>query len=258
MTAVSRTVSIPATFNGPLHSGNGGYCAGTFAALLAEDAAEVSLRSPVPLGVPLSIREQAAAAEPRGGICAMHGETLIAEARPAPDFALRAPEPVGIREARLAMGRYRGASSGIFSECFVCGRTRGDSLGVFAGPVAGRRLVACTFSLPAWTAGPGGAVRSAIVWAVLDCPSYFGAYVDVDPAPVALLARQRTRLLQPARAGEEHVLIAWPHQESGRKRVAGSALFSASGELLAVSETLFVEPRSEPAQMPSASPATQR
>ena len=45
---MSDSVTIPARFNGPLDSGNGGYSAGALAALL-DGAAEVSLRRPVPL-----------------------------------------------------------------------------------------------------------------------------------------------------------------------------------------------------------------
>lgn len=243
---VSRTVSIPARFNGPLASGNGGYCAGTIAALLGEGPAEVSLRAPVPLQTPLSIVDH------RQGIRAMDGERLIAEARPAPDFAPEAPQPIGLDEAREAMTRYRGPLTGAFSECFVCGRARDDSLGVFAGAVPRRRLVACAFTPPSWSAGPDGTVGPEIVWAVLDCPTYFAAYLGVDPAPLALLARQRARLLGAVRAGDEHIVIAWPTHEDGRKRLAASALFSASGELLAASEALLVEPRPTPSPAPAA------
>jgi hypothetical protein len=44
---VSDSVTIPARFNGPHESGNGGYSAGALAAFL-DGAAEVSLRRPVP------------------------------------------------------------------------------------------------------------------------------------------------------------------------------------------------------------------
>ncbi|HET7444601.1 MAG TPA: hypothetical protein VFJ57_08085 [Solirubrobacterales bacterium] len=44
-------VSIPRHFNGPLESGNGGYCAGVFAALIDGPAA-VNLRRPIPLDEP--------------------------------------------------------------------------------------------------------------------------------------------------------------------------------------------------------------
>jgi hypothetical protein len=43
----ATAVSVPGRFNGPLASGNGGYASGVIAGIPG-DAAEVSLRRPVP------------------------------------------------------------------------------------------------------------------------------------------------------------------------------------------------------------------
>ena len=87
--------------------------------------------------------------------------------------------------------------------------------------------------------------RPEIVWAVLDCPTYFAAYVDTpDPLPAAVLARFAARVDSPVRAGEEHVAIGWPIGIDGRKLRAGSAVLSGDGETLAVAEALLIEPRS--------------
>ena len=51
---MSDSLSIPSRFNGPLESGNGGYCSGVVASFL-EGAAEVSLRRPVRLDTPLDV-----------------------------------------------------------------------------------------------------------------------------------------------------------------------------------------------------------
>lgn len=200
---------------------------------------EVSLRSAVPLDKPLAL-----AGGEDGSLRALDGDVLVADARPAPEFEIDVPEPVSIEDARAASAGYRGLTSGPFCRCFVCGRLREDGFDVFAGPVAGRSVVASPWTPPAWTADADGNVRPEIVWAVLDCPTYFATYVDVDgELPLAVLARQTAHVSGPVPAGEEYVAIAWPIAVDGRKRHAGAAILSARGEVLAAARALLVEPR---------------
>lgn len=236
--AADASIVVPARFNGPLESGNGGYSSGALAAFV-EGAAEVSLRRPVPLDTELAIGR-----EEDGRVLALDGEEVVAEARPAPDFELVVPAPVGVEEARAATAGYRGPEDNVFSRCFVCGRKREDSLGVFAGPVEGRELAATPWTPPQWTADESGNVRSEIVWAVLDCPTYFAAYLHhPDPLPPGVLARFTARLEAPVRAGEEHIVIAWPIEADGRKHHAGVAIVLPDGEVLASARSLLIEPR---------------
>lgn len=240
---MSNTLEIPGRFNGPLTSGNGGYVAGALAGM-ADGAVEVSLRQPVPLDRPLQIRTG-----DDGHLAAFDGDELIADAERADseDFDLvEPPGPVSLDEAIAAHERYRGTTGGPMSHCFVCGRDREDALGVHAGPIEGRDLVASPWTPPIWTAGSDGAsVRPEIVWAVLDCPTYFAAYRDApDPLPISLLARFTARLDAPIRIGEPHVVIGWPIAVEGRKRHAASAIFTPAGETLAVARALVIEPRS--------------
>ena len=137
-----ESLSIPKRFNGPLDSGNGGYSAGVVGGLL-DGSAEVSLRRPVPLDTLLDV-----AREDDGSVRVLDGETLVAEARSAPDLEVEVPAPVSPQEARLAAARYRAPSDGIFSRCFVCGRAREDAFGVFAGAVEGREVVASPWTPP--------------------------------------------------------------------------------------------------------------
>lgn len=235
---MSASIVVPSRFNGPLESGNGGYSSGAIAAFV-EGAAEVSLRRPVPLDTPLTVNR-----EDDGRVLARDGEELVAEARPVPEFDLDVPPPVGAEQARAAMGGYRGPLDSQFSRCFVCGRQREDSMEVFAGPVEGRELVASPWTPPRWAAGESGDVRPEIVWAVLDCPTYFAAYLHYeDPLPPGVLARFTGRLDAPVPAGEEHVVIAWPIEADGRKHHAGVAILSAGGEVLARARALLIEPR---------------
>jgi hypothetical protein len=229
-------LSIPRRFNGPLESGNGGYSSGILARRIGGPA-ETSLRSPVPLDTPLDI-----VADEDGSLRMLEGGTLIAQARPITELDIAVPPPVDVETAREASRHYKAPAEGVFSRCFVCGRAREDSLGVFAGPVAGRDVAATPWTPPDWTADEAGEVLPEFVWAVLDCPTYFAAYPD-EGMPYSVLARQSTRIDAPILAGKEHVVMAWPIETDGRKRHAGAAVLSAAGDVLAVCRALLVEPR---------------
>ena len=233
---MSEPLFIPSRFNGPLESGNGGYCSGVVAGFL-EGAAEVSLRRPVPLDAPLDVVR-----ENDGTVRVLDGEALVVEARSVPEVEVEVPAPVSPDEARLAAARYRASSDGLFSRCFVCGRAREDAFGVFAGAVDGRQLVASPWTPPSWTADAAGRVLPEFVWAVLDCPTYFAAYMSSE-LPVSFLAQLTARIDAAVVAGEEHVVIAWPIETDGRKRHAGSAVLAPDGEALAVAHALLIEPR---------------
>ena len=159
-----------------------------------------------------------------------------------PEVEAEVPAPVSPPAAHAAAAGYRGLSGEVFSRCFVCGRDREDAFGVFAGAVDGRELVASPWTPPTWTADASGEVLPEFVWAVLDCPTFFAAYLD-EELPISVLARLTARVDAPVVAGDEHVVIAWPIEVDGRKRHAGSAVLSADGEPLAVARALLVEPR---------------
>jgi hypothetical protein len=233
---VSHSLTIPERFNGPLDSGNGGYCSGVVASFV-DGPAEVSLRSPVPLDRQLEV-----ATGDDGLVRMVDGETLIAEARPTAPLELEVPAPVAPDDARAAMQRYRGLDTGPFRRCFVCGRAREDAFGVFAGKVDGRDLVASTWTPPESAADDRGNVRAELIWAVLDCPTYFAAHLD-DDLSLSFLVRLAARIDAPVVAEREHVVVAWPIESEGRKRRAGAALMTGEGETLAIADALLVEPR---------------
>lgn len=228
------TVTIPARFNGPLRSGNGGYSAGTFAQFL-DGAAEVTIRAPVPLDTPLEVVRDG-----DDSVRVTHGETLVAEGRSVPGFELGLPAPVGHAEARAARERCRAPADGPFSRCFVCGRAREDAFGVFAGAVEGRDLVASPWTPGRWTADDDGRVRPEFLWSVLDCPTYFAVYGNDEELPMSVLGRIAARVDGSAIAGEEHVVISWPLGRDGRKHRAGSAVLSPGGAPIAVADVLMI------------------
>lgn len=197
----------------------------------------MTLRKPVPLDVPLELARE------NGSLRVLHGGELVAEARAVPGIDVEVPAPASLAEARDARSRYRGLDHGPFSECFVCGLARDDALGVFAGPVERRDLVASPWTPPEWAADEGGRVRPEVVWGVLDCPTFFAAYGAHEELPIAVLARFSARVDAPVLAGAEHVVIGWPIAIDGRKGHAGSAVLSADGETLAVARALMIELR---------------
>jgi len=207
----------------------------------AEGQPEVTLRSPVPLDTELDV-----SLEDDGSARVMDRETLVAEAQPAAVLELEVPEPVSVDEARLAKSRYRGKPDDLFGRCFVCGRGREDALGVFAGAVEGRDVVASPWTPPDWAADDAGHVLPEFVWAVLDCPTYFAVYTGTE-LPISFLGRMSARIDHPVATGEEHVVIAWPIGADGRKREAGAAVLASDGAPLAVARALMIEPRERPA-----------
>lgn len=204
---------------------------------MVEGPASVTLRSPVPLDTALEVIR-----EDDRSVRVLDGETLVAEANPAPRLDLEVPAPVSTSEARLATARYLGSSDGLFSRCFVCGRGREDALGVFAGTVEARNVVASPWTPSGWTADEAGRVLPEYIWAVMDCPTYFAVYRDGE-LPMSFLGQMTARIDAPVVSGDEHVVMAWPISAEGRKQHAGAAVVSPDGDVLAVARVLMIEPR---------------
>src|SRR4051812_37627318 len=100
--------------------GNGGYVAGRLAKALNSDSAEVTIRAGVPLSTPLSLDQG------DGGVRLLSGESVIAEARGAPEFADEPPFKPTYEEAVAARPRFVGFRRHGFPRCFVCGTERQD------------------------------------------------------------------------------------------------------------------------------------
>jgi hypothetical protein len=155
------------------------------------------------------------------------------------------PPPVSLEEAEDASTRFPYLDGHAFPHCFGCGpeRAPGDGLRIFAGPVEGRDDV---YAAP-WTpddslADGTGIVRPEFVWAALDCSG--GCRVaNPHSTPPVVLGRLAVDLRRPVCAGRPFVVTAWPLEREGRKRTAGTALFSADGELCADARALWIELR---------------
>ena len=80
-----------------------------------------------------------------------------------------------------------------------------------------------------------------LVWAAIDCPGAFA--VGADGRGEVVLGRMACRVERRPERGEECVVVSWPLGADGRKLYAGTALFAASGELLALARQTWISPR---------------
>jgi hypothetical protein len=218
-------VIIPSRYNGPPGSANGGYACGLFSEALG-GGFEVTLLRPPPLDTPLDLV----------GNELRDGDVVIARARRA-EVSTEVAEPVTLADAEEASKRYPGFEHHAYPTCFSCGPAREDGLRIFAGPVAGREgVVAAPWSPPA-------DVRPEIVWAALDCPS--GWAVDEFQREGVLLGTMAAGVRTLPEPGTPHVIVGWRVGEDGRKRFAGSALYTRDGELLAQARSTWIVPATE-------------
>ena len=229
-------VLIPRRFRGPDQSANGGYCSGLVASAVDADpqsAIEVMLRAPPPLDTPLQLRGDAASAE------LLHDGNLLASARVVELPSMAMPISCGLAAAEQAASNYVGHQHHPYPGCFVCGPKRepGDGLRVFAGDAGLAPRYAAPWTPDASLADEHGNIDRRMVWAALDCPSYFALG---KPGLPALLGRMTTQINALPAVNEDCVLMAWASAAEGRKHPAVSALYGADGRLLAYATTLWI------------------
>jgi hypothetical protein len=217
---------IDRKFRGPTESANGGYTCGLLASFM-HGPAEVTLRLPPPLERPLEVVTD-------GTLELRDTEAVVAEAGPA-DLELDLLEAVSFEEAAAA-ALPQGDTESVFPECFVCGWSRDDGLGIYAGPVEGREgVVAATWAPREEFVAP------EFVWAALDCPGAYAVQSGWRGTPV--LGRLTARVEHLPHAGEPCVVMAWPLGGEGRKLYAGTALFGEHGRVLGSARATWIVPR---------------
>jgi hypothetical protein len=221
---------VPARFNGPAGSGNGGWSAGALAAYVDADggAVEVTLRQPPPLDTPMEVVED------DGVMTAMHEGAPALVAR----RAALAPEgvtAVSMALAREAATRYPGLEQHPFPTCFTCGTERepGDGLRIFPGRVDDldeRPRVAAP-----WVAGEADL---RVVWAALDCAGAWAA--DMEDR-MMVLGRMTAEVLGTPVAGEEHVVVGLARGSEGRKHRTATTVVDPRGAVLGRAEQVWIE-----------------
>jgi hypothetical protein len=207
---------VPARFNGPPGSGNGGYCAGLFA---GAGPYEVTLRRPPPLDTELSIVD---------GVVSAPDGTVVASVGPAEPVAVAVP-PVSYADAVDASTRYAGFTDHPFPTCYVCGPERSDGLRLFPGRLDDGRTAA------PWTV-PGD-VGVPTVWAALDCP---GGWAAIGPGRPYVLGRIAVHVERIPAPGERCVVTGALSQVDGRRSLVHSTVYGPDGAELARARATWV------------------
>lgn len=224
--AAVQQIVIARRYNGPPDSGNGGYACGLLATTAGIADAEVTLRRPPPLDVPLRVEDGAA----------YDGEHVVATVAPAAGGGSLVPPPFpGYDAAHAARDRYLGLHGHPFPTCYVCGPARDDGLGLHPGAI-GDGVVATSWTTPA-------DVTDEVVWAALDCPGAW-AFLQNESLPI-VLGRLAVTITAPPKPGEPHVVVGWQAApRDGRKHHAGTALYDQGGTLLATGRATWIEVQS--------------
>ena len=181
-----------------------------------------------------------------GGVAVRQGEVLVAQARVS-TLTIDPPVPPSYVETLDASLKYAGFTEHPFPTCFVCGtqRARGDGLRVFAGPVAGREIVAAPWVPDASLDGGDGKVRPEFMWAVMDCPGCYAA--NKSGRGYWLLGEFTAHVDRLVHIDEPCRIIGWHIASKGRKHEAGTALYDEDGELCARARAVWIEPATAPA-----------
>ena len=224
---MSSPLVVPARFNGPPHSGNGGYVAGLVAGTLErrEVPVTVTLLAPPPLDLPLRVDRQEDRVTVRDGerdVARGH----LADAEPEP------VEPVPYDVARAVSVDYPGYVFHAFPTCFTCGVDREDGLAIHPGHLGEGRWAA------PWTPDQSlTADLHAATWAALDCTGGWAAGFEDE----VMVLGQITALVDALpQVGEPHVVIGRLLGAKGRKRMTATTIYDSDDRVLARAEHVWV------------------
>ena len=227
------SLRIPARFNGPVGSGNGGVTCGELASLLPSGAVvQVTLRLPPPLETDLRIVQDGAIVQ------ALDGDQLVAEAVAVPDRLEPVPG-VDFETAADAATRYDGFVSHPFTTCFVCGTERpdNDGLALYAEAIVpGEPTRVATGFVPRDDVD----TDPTLVWAALDCP---GGWSIGLVGRRAVLGRMTARVDDVPAIGEQCVVTAECDGWDGRKAYSRSSAYGQDGRLLGTAKATWIELR---------------
>ncbi|QIK67821.1 hypothetical protein G7072_17035 [Nocardioides sp. HDW12B] len=254
------TLTVPARFNGPPTSGNGGWTAGAVAeaagTLGAVPPLTVSLKAPPPLDVALTLDpDDDGTGWTLTGPLGDDGATAVV-ATVRPDAVLVGddadPGPaVGVEVAREAASGYAGLRSHPFPTCVVCGPERepGDGLRIFPGrlpdgPDGLDERVAATWTPDPSVADSDGQVGTAVTWAALDCVGGWSSDLEHRPLVLAAMSAGLEPRQSPPQAGATYVVVGRLVRTEGRKTWTTTGMYDDAGRLVARAQQLWVAIRS--------------
>lgn len=224
---MSDQLVVPARFNGPPHTGNGGYVAGLVAARAGRSdvPVEVSLLAPPPLDHPLAVEVT------RDGVVVRDGARALVRGHVV-DAAPDPVEPVSYDVAKTAAVDFPGYVFHAFPTCFTCGVDREDGLAIHPGDLGDGRWAA------PWTPQQShGADLHAITWAALDCTGGWAAGFEDQ---VMVLGRITGLVDVLPQLGEPHVVIGQMHGTDGRKRMTSTTIYDSDSRVLARAQHVWV------------------
>ncbi|MGH3459395.1 hypothetical protein [Aeromicrobium sp.] len=226
-------VTIPAQFNGPERSGNGGYVCGLLADEHGSEITTSTLRQPPPLDTPLTWERDDLEVR-----LVTAGGAIIGAAVEG-SFAREAVPCPSEDKAASGLAAYPGFVRHPFDHCFTCGTQRGEGEGLrlFAGPVDDNRTATPWSPHPAFGRADG-ALDVPLSWAGLDCPG--GWAVDFNRHSI-LLGRMTAQVIRLPRVGEELLATGRLDEHDGRKFLSSTALYTRDGELLGRAEQTWIE-----------------
>jgi hypothetical protein len=238
---VTASLTIPARFNGPAQSGNGGVTAGRLAlALSMTSPVRVTLMRPPPLDVAMNLAREGETLTARlDGVDIAKAELVAEVGEPV--------ERVEFADAVGAASHYAGLSGHPFPTCFVCGPDRPlrDGLEVFAGSIDNDpyRTAAPFVPRPEHTADAhhsemGQHIGADLVWAALDCP---GGWAINLPERPAVLGRMTAQVLDVPAVGEHCVIVGVMDGRDGRKAFTRTTAYGADGRELGRAAATWIE-----------------
>jgi hypothetical protein len=244
---VTGTLVVPARFNGPARSANGGFTAGSLAErllLLGGEPlgrpVEVTLRRPPPLETAMTVAH-------RDGTTVLScDDGTVAEAVLV-DLDMPPVEQVRADVAAEAMLGYPGLGRHPFPTCFSCGpeRAEGDGLRIFPGPVGGDRAFVASLWVPRAADAESSDLVDAVqrcgiatTWAALDCVG--GWSEDLEGRP-CVLGRMTARVDALPVVDEPHVVVGRHLGADGRKSFTASTLYDADGRVVGTARHTWIQ-----------------
>ncbi|GAB2530353.1 PaaI family thioesterase [Nocardia heshunensis] len=236
----AEALTIPAHIHGYPELAFGGHLAGLLAGRLDADTVRVDFRRPVTVDTPILL------SRPESGRATLTTveDTLLVEASPAALTLDPIPAP-SWSEAKSALDAALASPSRRITDCYGCGAAcpPGRGLRLFPWRVPGTEIMAT-----AWTPDPGladetGELPPEVVWSALDCPGGLAGFVFSRMGQGTFTAALTATQHAPVFAGADYISHAWVIARDGRKHTVGVALSTPDGDLCALAEALWIEPR---------------
>ncbi|MEC3918529.1 PaaI family thioesterase [Nocardia sp. CDC160] len=236
----AEALTIPEHIHGYPDVAFGGYVAGLLAPHAGADTVRIDFRRAVGVGTPILLSRP----EPGRATFTATDDTVLVEATAATLRIDPVPAP-SWSDATRSVETALSSPDRLVTDCFGCGVAcaPGRGLRLFPWRVAGQELMAA-----AWTPDPGladenGELPPEIVWSALDCPGGIAAWVFSRMGRGAFTAALTATRFAPVLAGADYISHAWVLHRDGRKHTVGVALSTREGELCALAEALWIEPR---------------